>query len=281
MLGRLLLPPATAARDPSAWLSMSLTFSSAAAPRRAVLSALLAACMLALAAPAHAGFARCLSLFPQQHVPQLPKARAQQTRPLCFDDFAILYSATSKTPVYAVERLHRRDLDGARKHKRGRNPFYEEARLPRAERATLDDYRARLPGGERMDRGHVVPAGDMASAQGFAQSFSLANMVPQVPKANQGPWNRIEQNTRQYVQRAQGDVYVFTGPVFGQQPTRLGPGQVWVPEAMFKLVYDISLNRAWAHWLPNTEEARVQAPISHDELTRRLGFDLLRVAPED
>ena len=91
---------------------MPLTFSSAAALR-----ALLAACMLGLAAPAQAGFDRCLSLFPQQHVPQLPKARLHKTRPLCFDDFAILYSATSKTPVYAIERLHRRELDGARKHK--------------------------------------------------------------------------------------------------------------------------------------------------------------------
>lgn len=248
---------------------------------RAVLGALLAAGALALAAPAQAGFARCLSLFPHQHVPQLPKANAHQTRPLCFDDFAILYSATSKTPVYAVERLNRRDLEGARKHKRGRNPFYEEARLPRAERSTLADYRARLPGGQRMDRGHVVPAGDMTRAQGFAQSFSLANMVPQVPKANQGPWNRIEQDTRRYVRRAQGDVYVFTGPVFGRAPTRLGPNRVWVPQAMFKLVYDISLDRAWAHWLPNTEDARMQAPISHEELTRRIGFDLLRPALQD
>ena len=261
---------------------MLLRSFSAPALRRAVRPRLLlAACVLALAAPAQAAFERCLSLFPHQYVPQLPKTSIHKMRPLCFDDFAELYSATSKTPVYAVERLNRRDFDNARKRKRGRNPFYEEARLPRAERSTLDDYRASLPDGQRMDRGHVVPAGDMTSDQGFAQSFSLANMVPQVPKANQGPWNRIEQNTRQYVRRAQGDVYIFTGPVFGPRPARLGPNQVWVPQAMFKLVYDVAQNRAWAHWLPNTADARVQAPISHEELTRRIGFDLLGRTPED
>ncbi|RCW72569.1 endonuclease G [Pseudorhodoferax soli] len=231
--------------------------------------------------PAQAAFDGCLALFVQRHVPQLPQGFAHATRPLCFDGFAILYSATSKTPVYAVERLNRHDFEDATRRKRGRNPFYEEARLPRAERATLQDYRATLAGGQRMDRGHVVPAGDMTQARGFAQSFSLANMVPQVPAANQGPWNRIEQDTRQYVRRARGDVYVITGPVYGPRPARLGPGQVWVPDAMFKLVYDASSNRAWAHWLDNSADARVQRPISYEVLTRRLGMRLLPGAPED
>ncbi|WP_162243884.1 DNA/RNA non-specific endonuclease [Pseudorhodoferax sp. Leaf274] len=242
----------------------------------------LALAWLALAGmPAQAAFEGCLALFPQRHVPQLPQGFAQATRPLCFDGFAILYSATSKTPVYAVERLNRRDFEGAAKHQRGRNPFYEEARLPRAERATLQDYRTALPDGQRMDRGHVVPAGDMTQAQGFAQSFSLANMVPQVPAANQGPWNRIEQDTRRYVRRARGDVYVVTGPVFGPQPARLGPGRVWVPEAMFKLVYDASTNRAWAHWLPNSAGAHVQPPITYEALTHRIGLRLLQGEPDD
>ncbi|WP_326533613.1 DNA/RNA non-specific endonuclease [Pseudorhodoferax sp.] len=251
--------------------------------RRAVhlLRAALAAAVLAAAAPAQAAFDGCLSVFPQRHVPQLPRDSVHRTRPLCFDGFAVLHSATSKTPVYAVERLNRQDFEDARKRQRGRNPFYEEARLPRAERATLDDYRATLPDGRRMDRGHVVPAGDMTRAAGFAQSFSLANMVPQVPAANQGPWNRIEQDTRRYVQRARGDVYVITGPVFGPRPLRLGPGQVWVPEAMFKLVYDAASNRAWAHWLPNSAGARVERPITYETLTRRIGMQLLRTAPDD
>lgn len=250
-------------------------------PRHLLWQAWLAAALIAAAGPAQAAFDACLSLFPQAHVPQLPQGFAHRTQALCFDGFAILYSATSKTPVYAVERLNARDFEAARSRKRGRNPFYEEARLPQAERATLDDYRARLPDGSRMDRGHVVPAGDMAQIQAFAQSFSLANMVPQVPAANQGPWNRIEQDTRRYVQRARGDVYVITGPVFGPQPERLGPGQVWVPAAMFKLVYDPAANRAWAHWLPNSADARLGPPISYDTLTRRIGLPLLRVAPDD
>jgi endonuclease G len=246
-----------------------------------VLRAALLVAALQLSAPAHAAFDQCLSLFPQRQVPTMPRGFAHQTRPLCFDGFAILYSATSKTPVYAIERLNRRDFENVSSRKRGRNPFYEEARLPKAERATLADYKATLPDGQRMDRGHVVPAGDMTHAEGFAQSFSLANMMPQVPKANQGPWNRIEQDVRRYVKRARGDVYVITGPVYGARPVKLGPNQVWVPKATFKLVYDPHARRSWAHWLPNEADARVQPPISHEELTRRIGLQLLPTLVHD
>ena len=110
-------------------------------------------------------------------------------------------------------------------------------------------------------------------------AWPLANIVPQVPKANQGPWNRIEQDTRKYVKRARGDVFVFTGPVFAGNPQTLAPNKVWIPAAMFKLVYDPSTNRAWAHWLLNSDDARLQAPITYGELTQRIGYKLLNVMP--
>lgn len=235
----------------------------------------LACAALFVGTAAAAGFDACLHHFPHRMAPQLASAVAAKARPLCFDAFAILHSGASKTPLYGVARLNARDFDGARKHKRGRNPFYEEARVPRAERSTLDDYKARLPDGARMDRGHVVPAGDMTSERGFAQSFSLANMVPQVPAMNQGAWNRIEQATRQYVKRARGDVYVFTGPVFDRAPRRLGPGGVWIPSALFKLVYDATTRRSWVHLVANDEGAKAGRPISYEEFVERTGLQLL------
>jgi len=172
------------------------------------------------------------------------------------------------TMRHTVERLNKHRL--AHKPKR-KGRFYEEARLPSRERSTLADYKATY-GGRRLDRGHLVSAGNQSTQQGMAQSFSLANVIPQVPSFNQGAWNRVEQDTRKYVKRAKGDVFVFTGPVYSERPRRLGPGKVWVPDYMFKLVYDPTAGRAWAHWLVNDEGVKVKKPIAYNELMRRTGI---------
>jgi endonuclease G len=100
-------------------------------------------------------------------------------------------------------------------------------------------------------------------------------MVPQNQQQNAGPWSKIEQDTRRYALRAKGDVYVITGPVFGPNSPIIGPNRVRVPTHIFKLVYDSTERRAWAHWQPNTDAARAGAPISYDELTQRIGMELL------
>jgi endonuclease G len=70
-------------------------------------------------------------------------------------------------------------------------------------------------------------------------------------------------------------VFVFSGPVYGSEPRTIGPGRVAVPSHLFKLVYDASSGRAWAHWLANTDEARAGAPISYPELVKRTGIEFL------
>ena len=119
----------------------------------------------------------------------------------------------------------------------------------------------------------------MPTAQAMAQSFSLANMVPQAPEHNRGVWAKsVEMATRNYVKRAAGDVYVITGPVFvpgiAQSPS-IGPGQVRVPKYLFKLVYDQSRNRAWAYWSENSNATAASKPISYAELMKRTGVEFL------
>jgi len=125
-----------------------------------------------------------------------------------------------------------------------------------------------------------APAGDMPNATAMAQSFSLANMVPQAPQNNRKSWAGIEKATRKYVRRAKGDVYVITGPVFGAAaPNTIGPDQVWVPQYLFKLVYDSTTHRAWAHWIENSDSARTGQPITYRELVKRTGVDVLPGVP--
>ena len=212
------------------------------------------------------GFSQCPQFFANSKPPVLsdqPKLRA-----LCYDAFAVLHSGQSKTPVFVAQRLNRALVNDA--DEKRTNKFYSDARLPRDERAELDDYKR-----SGYSRGHMAPAGDMPTAQAMAQSFSLANMVPQSIKQNGGPWARIEKDTRSYAQRATGDVYVITGPVFAADSGTVGSNQVRVPSFLYKLVYDAQSHRAWAHWQANDDAARVTQPISYEELVRRTGIEFL------
>lgn len=197
-------------------------------------------------------------------VPSLPA-----TRELCFSSFAILHSGQTKTPVFVAQRLSRASLQQAMSISRT-DRFYADARLPSRERAELADYK-----GSGYSRGHMAPAGDMDSPEAMAQSFSLANIVPQDQKHNAGAWAKIKKDTRSYILRAKGDVFVFTGPVFPKAPQRIGPGKVAVPTHLFKLVYDPSTQKSWAHWHQNSSDQKISKPISYQELTYRIGMELL------
>ncbi len=211
-------------------------------------------------------FAQCPQFFPGSR-PVVPMAYTQ--RELCFSSFAILHSGQTKTPVFVVQRLNRQQIQSAKGLKRT-DRFYAEARLPQGERAELNDYK-----GSGFSRGHMAPAGDMASQQGMAQSFSLANMVPQNQIHNAGPWNKIEADTRKYITRAAGNVYVFTGPVYERNTATIGSNKVAVPSHLFKLVYDATTGRSWVHWQANQASTRVGPPISYEEFVRRTGLHLL------
>lgn len=213
-------------------------------------------------------FNHCPQFFPQRQGPIVPTQ--SNLRELCFSSFAILHNGQTKTPVFVAQRLNKQGLKNTSNVERT-DRFYEEARLPKAERATLADYR-----GSGFDRGHMAPAGDMNSDEGMAQSFSLANMVPQDPSLNRGAWNKMEQDTRKYVNRAKGDVYVFTGSFYNNvRPQRLGQGKVAVPSHLYKVVYDASTGKSWVHWYENQSSSQAKTPISYAEFVRRTGLHVL------
>jgi endonuclease G len=206
-------------------------------------------------------FDQCKDLFPAQRIPSTP----QVGRDLCFSDFAIYYSPIDKKPIYTIEKLNGAQFKGP--HPRRTNQFYEEARLAMHERSLLADYR-----GSGYDRGHNVPAGDMTSEQGMAQSFSLANIMPQARQNNQGIWaKRVEEPTRLYIKRAQGDIFVFTGST--GQAGSIGKSKVTIPSHLYKLVFDPAKKTAWAYWVENTDEAQMSAPISYAELVQKTSID--------
>lgn len=238
------------------------------------LSALgISASLLLSSLPSHAAmasdFKQCPQFFAGGVSPQSQRFDSLRSRALCYEAFAVLHSGTTKTPIFSAERLNRAQLLDARGEDRT-DKFFADARLPRAERAELDDYK-----GSGMDRGHLSPAADQPNQVAMAQSFSLANMVPQAPQNNRKTWASIEKATRKYVMRAEGDVFVISGPAYLTPAGEIGAGRVRVPSHLFKLVYDASTGRAWAHWVENTDEARAGRPITYKELVERTGIEFL------
>lgn len=215
---------------------------------------------------ANVDFSQCRQMF-VNGLPPVLQNQAMAPRALCYSGFAILHSGKSRTPIYVAQRLNKAQVEP--KVKRATR-FFADARLPRAERAELEDYK-----NSGLDRGHMAPAGDMGTEEEMAQCFSLANMVPQYPVNNRKSWASIEKATRKYVMRAAGNVFVITGPAFAPNPPTIGSNRVWVPQYLFKLVYDPSTNRSWAYWHSNTDDARVGKPITYDELVRRTGIDFM------
>lgn len=182
-------------------------------------------------------FAECRQFYFESFSPRIAKSPLQHE--LCFDSFILLHSGQTKTPVFVAQRLSRQCVKDAQDEKRT-DKFFADARLPRAERAELSDYK-----GSGYARGDMAPAGDMPNATAMAQSFFLANTVPQNEKQNSGAWSKIEQDTRRYDMRAKGDVFVITGPFFGPNSPFIGVNQVRVPTHVFKLVYDATKEKAW------------------------------------
>lgn len=218
-------------------------------------------------------FDGCRQLFPGgRPIPLTLVSADWQPRGLCSDSFAVLYSGKSKTPLVVVERLSRQQIDDA--DEKRTNEFFPDPRLPAAERAYLDDYK-----GSGFDRGHMAAAGNAPTPTAMAQSFALSNMVPQDATHNRKVWRKVEIDTRKYARRAQGDVFVFTGPLFDHGHATIGRNKVWVPTRIFKLVYDEATGRAWAHVLPNSSDAQIGAPMDYAGFVRATGLDLLSGRP--
>lgn len=207
----------------------------------------------------------CPAHFPASGPPTITReVMARRTHFLCFDEFAVLDSGLTRTPLWSAEYLTPERIRAAQRQKRV-NTFHPELRLPVSDRAELSDY-AR----SGYDRGHMAPSGDMATPGAQNESFTLANMVPQAPQNNRETWEHLEHAVREYA--LQRPIYVITGPSF--QGTRLLflHDHVAVPTHLYKLVYDPNLKAAAAYWVANTNDAQPDI-ITVAELEQRTGLD--------
>lgn len=165
---------------------------------------------------------------------------------LCKQNYAIHYREDTKTPEYVVEHPTKDAVSGPAKRK---DNFRPDPDVPKAGSATLADYSSE---GSTYDRGHMVPAGDNTQSVAImSESFFLTNMVPQVGNNNRGIWKQLETAVRNWVLEGK-NVYVSSGSIYDAGYKSIGPGKVGVPTRLFKVIFDVTDNRAIGFIFPNT-----------------------------
>lgn len=98
----------------------------------------------------------------------------------------------------------------------------------------------------------------------MAESFSLANVVPQNPSNNRRIWSRIEEAVRRLAEQS-GDAYVVTGPLFsGRQLQTIGESRVLVPTQLFKVVYLPGRTLAFAVVVDNIQTEQYSVKTVHE-----------------
>lgn len=227
----------------------------------------LAAAIAATSATAYAkASADCPLVLATNGLPRLTeRALGGRLQLLCFKGYAVLNSSTTRTALWSAENLTAQAVQAARAVPRD-SDFYEETSVPAADRAHLSDYRR----GTGLDRGHLAPSADFPDQASQAESFSLANVVPQASASNRRLWSHIETSTRRMV-RDYGQAYVVTGPAFDPaQPARLND-RVAIPTYLWKAVYVPGVGAA--AYVARNDATPWYAVVSIAELANLAGVD--------
>lgn len=139
--------------------------------------------------------------------------------------------------------------------------------------------------GSGMDRGHLVPAGDLKwSPEAMRQSFLLTNVCPMHKALNEGGWAELEEKVREWTARDSA-LLVFTGPVVSEGDSTLASGRVTVPSAYYKVIMAPCVRpmRVIAFIYPNGHSnGRLgQYAVSIDEVEQRTGLDFFPTLPAE
>ena len=181
----------------------------------------------------------------------------EDDRILCRDGYVLLHSSERKTPYWVVERLSPLRFMGPGDRKAQGDPFATDPDLlaEGLPAATSNDYLGKKSATQRrgFDRGHMAPAADMKfSEEATTQSFYMSNMAPQQGlNLNRHIWANLEALMRTWACDRR-DIYVLTGPIYDDEGfDTLGPGDVAVPTAFFKIAFEPRQRRVVAFILPN------------------------------
>lgn len=193
--------------------------------------------------------------------------------------YTLSYSEDHEQAEWVAYELTRNRLD---KNWVERSTTFFPDPAVRTESATPRDY-----SGSGYDRGHLVPAADMAfDTLAMSETFFMSNISPQERAFNGGIWRELEETVRDWAKRFE-KIYVISGPVLTRKgKEQIGFSKVTVPEAYFKVLLAPEQHRAIGFVLPNnvSEKPLMEFACSIDQveaLTRIDFFPKLLQGPDE
>ncbi len=139
-----------------------------------------------------------------------------------------------------------------------------------------------------FDRGHMAPSSGIGKCYGRSAqlgTFKTTNICPQHPGLNQRCWERFERQVSDYYAEQMAEVWVITGPIFGDACIEL-ESEIRVPEAFYKIVVAQLESKVemLALIMPNerTEKSKIGRFVhTVDEIEDLTGIDFFGNLPDD
>ncbi len=114
-----------------------------------------------------------------------------------------------------------------------RPSFYQEELIEEEYRAKSDDY-----SGSGYDRGHLAPDASFDwSIESLEATYSLANIIPQVPIVNREMWVKVEQYARDKAVEL-GRLDVVNVVKFSIEPKYIGDDNIAISMGYYKILYN-------------------------------------------
>lgn len=190
--------------------------------------------------------------------------------------FTLGYSFQYRQAVWVAYTLTAEELQSKRVPRQ--NQFMVDSAIKLRPVHPKDYYRS------GYDKGHLAPAADMTySVTSMSHSFLMTNISPQIPGCNRGIWKRVENQVRRWAVKEE-KLYVITGPIFSQNPSKMGAGAIPIPEAFYKVILDLTPPMKMIGFIvPNqTSKRRVFSfAVSVDTVEQATGYDFFSLLDDE
>ena len=143
--------------------------------------------------------------------------------------FAGIRNYSNKAADWVAYRLKKQIGEGVDRQ----DDFRADLSIPLQYRTTPEDYEEPV-----YDMGHLANSESVdGSITANSETFLMSNMTPQLGGHNRAIWKGLENRERKWANRY-GEVIVYTGALYSDNPETIGANKVPVPSKYWKVIFN-------------------------------------------